>query len=89
MQDSKTTKNLNDIYFLNTAEGWAIGDDGTILHTTTAGNVWTQADTKSKHKFEKIVFNGNKGWIVGFGGTILSYEAGNQALTERPKLINR
>ncbi|MDQ3636004.1 MAG: archaeosortase/exosortase family protein [Acidobacteriota bacterium] len=89
LQDSKTTKTLNDIYFSNTAEGWAIGDDGTILHTTTAGNVWSEAGSGSTHKFEKIVFNGNKGWIVGFGGTILSYEAGNQALTERPKLTNR
>ena len=33
---------------MNTAEGWTVGDDGTILHSTTAGNVWKQMETKTQ-----------------------------------------
>jgi len=28
---------LNDIYFINSSTGWAVGDNGTILHTTNGG----------------------------------------------------
>ncbi len=72
-QKSGMSVNLNDIFFRDTREGWAIGDEGTILHTTTGGNIWKKVDLKVRHKLEKIVFNGRDGWTVGFGGTILRY----------------
>lgn len=78
LQATNTNANLNDVYFANTAEGWAVGDDGTILHSATAGNVWTNVKIRSKHKLEKVVFNGKKGWIVGFGGIVLVYDAENK-----------
>ncbi len=56
------------------AEGWTVGDEGTILHTTTAGNVWTLENSKVKHRLEKVFFVGKKGFAVGFGGTILVYD---------------
>lgn len=91
-QNSKVTQNLFDVCFINTAEGWAIGDEGLILHTTTAGNVWEADNTNTRHKLERIFYNGEKAWIVGFGGTIMVYEpekAKNNKTTTAPVLQRR
>jgi len=64
---------LFDVFFKNATEGWAIGDEGTILHTQTGGNVWIAEETGVKHRLEKILFAGKKGFAAGFGGTILVY----------------
>lgn len=89
-QNSKTSQNLYDIYFINTAEGWAVGDDGLILHTTTAGNVWEAEAANTRHKLERIAYNGEKAWIVGFGGTILVNESGkNNKNTTVPVMQKR
>jgi len=69
---------LTDIFFNNPADGWAVGDEGAILRTNTAGNIWTTIKSgvnKSgvKHKLEGVFFVGRKGRAVGFGGTILAY----------------
>ncbi len=74
-QPSGVNANLNDIVFTSSAKGWAIGDEGTVLFTNSAGSKWILKESKIKHKFEKIFFNGKKGWIVGFGGTVLVYDS--------------
>ena len=73
------------------AEGFAVGEEGTILHTTTGGNVWKIEETGSKHKLERIFFVGQKGFAVGFGGTILIYEAAttNDKSRSQPELQKR
>lgn len=91
-QKSNVKDDLFDIHFINTAEGWAVGDKGVILHTTTAGNVWKPFEAKSKHKLERIFFNGQKIWVVGFGGTVLSYDKANKQtnpMKTAPLLQNR
>ncbi len=91
-QASNVTLDLTDVFFLNTAEGWAVGDDGAILHTTTSGNVWTPVESNTKHKIERIFFNGGKGFAVGFGGTILSFDKAkinDGATAAKPQLLKR
>lgn len=78
-QISPISENLTDIFFTNTAEGWAVGDNGAILHTTTAGNIWNEVPANTKHRLEKVLFNGKQGWIIGFGGTILRYDANSKS----------
>lgn len=39
-QISGTTKGLLDVHFFNRSVGWAVGVDGTILHTTDSGSQW-------------------------------------------------
>jgi photosystem II stability/assembly factor-like uncharacterized protein len=39
-QVSQTTNALNDIFFGNPKEGWAVGDGGTVLHTVDGGKNW-------------------------------------------------
>jgi hypothetical protein len=36
-----TTKDLEGLYFMDSNEGWVVGDRGTIVHTTDAGQNWT------------------------------------------------
>ncbi|MFM9905922.1 MAG: WD40/YVTN/BNR-like repeat-containing protein [Pyrinomonadaceae bacterium] len=90
-QQSATTANLNDVYFANATNGWAVGDNGTIIRTTNGGANWYEVNSKTTHRLERIVFNGNKGWAVGFGGTILAYDgtAANSDPGAKPMLQKR
>ncbi len=36
-QDPSTQFRLNDVYFLDAIHGWAVGNNGTIVHTATGG----------------------------------------------------
>ena len=33
---------FHDVYFLNDAKGWIVGDDGVILSTVDGGTTWTK-----------------------------------------------
>lgn len=37
LQNSNTNNTLNDIFFINTNNGWAVGQNGTILYTPNGG----------------------------------------------------
>ena len=37
LQNSNTINTLNDIFFIDTNNGWAVGQNGTILHTNNGG----------------------------------------------------
>jgi photosystem II stability/assembly factor-like uncharacterized protein len=39
-QVSPTTFDLNRVTFVDTSNGWAVGDSGTIIHTTNGGINW-------------------------------------------------
>src|SRR5574341_746685 len=47
---------INQVYFLNPAEGFLLGDAGTLLRTTDAGNTWRQVDVPQEVFFFKVVF---------------------------------
>jgi len=36
-QAANTAAHLNDVFFLDFGRGWAVGDNGTIIHTVTGG----------------------------------------------------
>ena len=70
-----TTNGYNGICFVNNTTGWAVGDNGVIIHTTDGKN-WvglTNPDTQSPKRTLNDVFflNVNEGWAVGDGGVIL------------------
>jgi photosystem II stability/assembly factor-like uncharacterized protein len=77
---------LLDVKFLDALEGWAVGDEGTVLHTTDGGRHWLTEPSPTPHALERIFFTDRThGWAVGFGGTIISY--GNAAgPTTAPRL---
>lgn len=69
---SFTKQTLWGVDFVDEITGWAVGVDGTILHTTDGGKTWIHQASPSVSWLKKVTFiDNNTGWIVGFGGTIL------------------
>jgi len=40
MRASGVFKTLYAVHFVNTSEGWAVGKDGVVIHTTDSGTHW-------------------------------------------------
>jgi photosystem II stability/assembly factor-like uncharacterized protein len=73
---------LLDVKFVDALEGWAVGDEGTILHTTDGGRRWQNERSPTTHALERIFFTDRThGWAVGFGGTIIAYGASDERTT--------
>lgn len=75
-QQSGVTANLTDVFFTSPTNGWAVGENGIMVRTRDGGNNWNDVPTRTPHRLEKIIFNGNRGWVIGFGGTVLTYDEG-------------
>lgn len=62
--------NLNDIQFVGTQSGWAVGDHGVIQHTEDGGRTWTLQKSPVDCPLQEVCFLTDKiGWIVGGGIT--------------------
>lgn len=75
VQSSGVTVNLYDVKFLNRYTGWAVGENGTILKTTNAGNNWNLIPNPS-YNMGKIlwvisVIDNNNAYVVGAHSTYL------------------
>jgi len=68
---------LNDIYFINSTEGYAVGNDGTALYTTDGGDTWQDLvlpDNSPTIDFNSVRFlDSGYGYIVGKWGIIYRY----------------
>jgi photosystem II stability/assembly factor-like uncharacterized protein len=70
---------LSSITFANTQCGWAVGDEGAILHTVDGGQTWKkQASGTDRWLFSVAFVNAQRGWAVGATGTILHTKDGGQ-----------
>ncbi len=70
---------LNDIFFLDTNTGWAVGDGGVILKTSNGGTSWSVTNHTSCIGLNKIFFVSSLvGWAVGIYGTIIKTTDGGQ-----------
>ena len=71
---------LEDIFFLNDAVGWSVGENGVILHTINGGNVWKEQDSGTIETLRSVRFvDKYTGWAVGGDlgvGVILSTNNG-------------
>lgn len=63
---------INDIWFLNAREGWAVGgtfddrQEDVLLHTTDGGKSWEQQKTGTAQYLRAVQFVTEKhGWVVG------------------------
>ena len=68
---------LNDIYFINATEGYAVGNDGTALYTLDGGDTWQDLilpDNSPLFDFNSVrFFDSGYGYIVGKWGIIYRY----------------
>jgi photosystem II stability/assembly factor-like uncharacterized protein len=69
---------LNATKFISGTTGWAVGDCGTIIHTTDGGVSWIQQSVITTENLNDIYFiDSNTGIIVGTHGLLLySSDAG-------------
>ncbi len=57
---------LRSVYFIDTKEGWACGDDGIVLHTLDGGRTWHRQPTGVTASLRSIQFlTPDIGWAVG------------------------
>lgn len=68
-----STTTLRGVCFVSDAHGWAVGDAGTILSSTSAGAAWTTQASGSGARLYGVSFADHEhGWAVGSAGTILA-----------------
>ncbi len=75
--DVPTTQSLRSVYFTDSLYGWAVGDTGTIIHTSDGGESWVVQDSQTENNIRNVFFlNRNLGWAAswnfeGFFGTLI------------------
>jgi photosystem II stability/assembly factor-like uncharacterized protein len=84
--DSPTDDHLKSIHFVDSLYGWAVGDSGTVIHTSNGGDDWDFQDSQTKNRIEDVFFlNRNLGWAsswktssVPFGTELLKTTDGGK-----------
>jgi photosystem II stability/assembly factor-like uncharacterized protein len=65
-QESNTVAHLYDVHFIDSNEGWIVGDSGVILHTDDGGETWNQQNSGTDIGLKSVYFlNSCKGWATG------------------------
>ena len=77
---SPTNNNLSSVHFVDSLYGWAVGDLGTIIHTTDGGTSWSLQNRNADSLMMRDVFflDRNQGWAVGL--EVLNYPYGTYIL---------
>ncbi|MBI5538889.1 MAG: T9SS type A sorting domain-containing protein [Bacteroidia bacterium] len=72
LQNSGTIQNLYAVQFVDINNGWAVGNAGTILHTTNGGTTWSPQVSGVTVNLKSVFFvSTTVGWVVGIDQTIL------------------
>ena len=72
--DSPTKQFLKSIYFVDSLYGWAVGNSGTIIHTSDGGDSWSIQDSKTKNEIVDVFFlNRNLGWASEWNSSSFSF----------------
>jgi photosystem II stability/assembly factor-like uncharacterized protein len=84
---------IHDLFFRNTQEGWAVGEDingnGVIIVTNNGGTNWYVAAGNLSGPLRAIHFKDGVGWAVGDNGLILkTYDSTITAIDERA-IVNK
>jgi photosystem II stability/assembly factor-like uncharacterized protein len=90
--ESPTDQLLTSIYFVDSLYGWAVGDSGTIIHTTNGGTDWSFQNSKTENRITDVFFlNRNLGWAPSwnsssfpFGTVILNTTDGGETWNAEP-----
>lgn len=65
-QSSGVTSTLKDVFFADNMNGWAVGDNGTIVATTDGGETWVPQTSNSDQPLRAVFFiDAQIGWISG------------------------
>src|SRR6266850_1956645 len=63
---------LLSVEFIDNAQGWATGEDGTIIHTSTGGTSWDEQEYGlTDNVLALAMASDTEGWAAGDNGLIL------------------
>jgi photosystem II stability/assembly factor-like uncharacterized protein len=67
-----TLSRLNSVWFFDSKEGLAIGDNGSSVRTTDSGRTWTTVEPFTYLGWRRMQFlaDGSVGWVISDSGTI-------------------
>ncbi len=61
-----TNNDLEDVFFIDDFNAWAVGENGTIIHTNDGGVNWAFQDSGTELRLRSVIFTDlQTGWIVG------------------------
>jgi photosystem II stability/assembly factor-like uncharacterized protein len=81
-QVSPTALPLNAVVFVDTSNGWAVGDSGSIIHTMDGGGSWAVQTSGTTEPLRSVDFVDTvNGWAVGDSGTIVHTSDGGTTWT--------
>ena len=93
----KTKLNLNNVQFVNSNIGFAVGDSGLVLETVDGGNNWKQVKIFTKDStnifakntfYSSHFFETGDGFLVGANGTIIETHDLLQSASKVPFISN-
>jgi photosystem II stability/assembly factor-like uncharacterized protein len=71
-QNTWVSTSLNDLHFLDALNGWAVGDDGTVVMTDDGGDLWQVRKSNTEHSlYSLFVLNDSLAWAAGGYSTIM------------------
>lgn len=86
-QDSGVQAGLLDVWFHDAANGWVVGDSGTLLRTSDGGATWVLQDVgiTGDHLVDIEFADADHGWILVYpGGGMLITSDGGDTWTAQP-----
>jgi photosystem II stability/assembly factor-like uncharacterized protein len=73
-QNSSITNDLNDVAFVDNNNGWAVGRQGKIVHTTNGGATWAEQNSGTTNDLQRVsMVSSTSGYAVGATGTVIKY----------------
>jgi hypothetical protein len=76
---------LASLFFVDSQTGWAVGANGTIVHTKDGGQTWKQQPSGTIQFLINVRFlTPRLGWVVGTNGIILHTEEGGDLPAATP-----
>jgi photosystem II stability/assembly factor-like uncharacterized protein len=87
-QASSTTNSLWGVFFLpDGRNGWAVGDAGTIVHTTDAGASWATQVSATSFNLRSVWFTSSQvGYAAGYAGTVMQTQNGGATWTRNASI---
>ncbi|MEQ9441913.1 MAG: YCF48-related protein [Cyclobacteriaceae bacterium] len=66
-QENSFTATLHDVFFVSSSQGWAVGEQGALLSTTSSGESWLLAPSALSDEvlYSVALFDEQRGWIAG------------------------
>ncbi len=73
-QASPTNQNLVRLSYADSINVWAVGDSGTIIHTSNGGNTWEIQNSKILNNIKDVFFlNDSLGWALAINNDSVPY----------------